>query len=1116
MRITMFLLLFSVIQVMAKSSYSQSTKLSLNLNDVSIEHVLDEIENQSEFYFLYNQKLVNVDRKVDVNTRNKKISDILANLFKGEDVNYLVMDRQIVLSPKFITERVDVTRDQQAQEIVVTGKVSDQDGNPLAGVTIIIKGSVTGSVTNADGNYSIEVKGPESILVFSFVGREPQEIQVGNQTTINVVLAESALALDELVVVGYGTQRKATLTGSVASIDEKKILRKSPSISLSNSLSGLMPGLTVLNRSGEPGENISEIYIRGRGTTGNSSPLVVVDGVPDETGAWQRINQNDIEQISILKDASSSIYGARAANGVILITTKRGEVGKPLFNYTFNQGLIQPTKLPEMANSWEFADYVNTYRETMQNLPPLYTEQEIQIMKDGTDPINYPNTDWIGTIFKKISTQSMHNFNVRGGTDRARYSTSGSYSKENSMVKNGIHEATGYVLRSNVDVDITDNIKFGIDLNGGIDERITPAVGGFGMAGSPLIPAFYPNGLPASLPGDIGENPAINLAGAGGYVNDKVFRTFIKPSFDINIPWIDGLGIDGYFSYRNEFTENKRWRETWTVFTYDALNDTYNEKTGGTVAKPDLRERFNRRKDYLVHLRLKYKKTFGDHSLESFIAVEQAEGEYRELEAYRKDFISPAIQELFAGSGENMTSNGTKREWGRQNIFGRLNYNYLGKYLFETNLRYDGSYAFPANNRWGFFPGFSAGWRLSEEKFLEDVVFLDELKLRASYGEMGNDQIDAFQYMSMYILNPIGTHFGSGTQAVLSTGVAANENITWEVAKNSNIGFDAAFLKGALGMTFDLFKQRRSNILTARITEVPVYTGLVLPDENVGIVENKGFEFSLTHRNKSTHQVIYSLSGNFSYSENKIINISEPQDMKEYQKAEGSMIGAQLLYKSTGIFRTQADVDSNPVMIGTQVGDLQYEDINKDGVINAADRVRINKGSIPQISFGLNASLEYKGFNLFSNFSGQSKAWTYIHKHSRTTQNSVREILQNRYLPGSMDSKYPIIPQEDGVGEGEVSGMPSTFWLQSCAFLRLKTLQIGYTLPQNTLSKFGISSMMIFVNGTNLFTITPLEWYDPEGTPDGSSNSSFADFRFSTGNFYPQTKIYNIGVNIAF
>jgi TonB-linked SusC/RagA family outer membrane protein len=996
---------------------------------------------------------------------------------------------------------------------VITGTITDVNGDPIPGVTVTVKETTVGTVTDLEGNYSLTVPEDAEILSFSFIGMVSRDIPIGNQSQINLTLEDDTEELEEVVVVGYGEQRKATLTGSVASTGEK-LIKKAPVTSLSNSLSGLLPGLTTLNRSGAPGENVSEIYIRGRSTTGDSSPLVVVDGIPDETGAWQRINQNDIEQVSILKDASASIYGARAANGVILITTKRGSIGKPTFNYTFNQGITQPTRLPEMANSWEFADYVNQYRTTIQNLPPLYSQEEIQIMREGTDLLNYPNADWVGTIFKDFTPQSMHNLNVRGGTEKARYSMSGSYLHENSIVKNGIHESSVFTLRSNVDVDITDNIRFGLDLNGEMDDRMRPVLGGFGTNGSPLIPAFYPNGLPASLPGDAGENPAINLAGAGGYFSDKIYRTFIKPSFNINIPAVEGLGVDGYYSFRQEFTENKRWRDTWTVYNYDAENNEFLEKQGGQVSRPDLREIFNKRKDYLFHFKVKYNKSFGDHFLESFVAVEQAEGEFRSLTAYRRDFISSAIEELFAGSGENMLADGTRREWGRQNLFGRFNYNYKEKYLFETNLRYDGSYAFPRDKRWGFFPGFSVGWRLSEEGFLYNSNVFDDLKLRGSYGQMGNDQIDAFQYLSMYNLDPIGTHFGGGTQAILMTGVAPNENITWEVAENSNIGLDAILWNGGLGITVDFFKQSRSNILTARSTEVPIYTGLVLPHENIGIIENKGFDLSISTRNVATsNQVSYSITGNLGYAKNKIVDISEPQDMPDYQKAEGSMIGTQLLYEAIGIFRTQEQVDSSPVMPGTQVGDLQYRDVNNDGTINAADRVRQDKGSIPELTFGLNATLSYKNFSLFANFTGQARAWTYFHKHARTTQNSLRDLLLNRYVPGSMDSKYPILPQEDGAGEGEVSGMPSTFWLQDASFLRLKTLQIDYNVPQDFLSRFGLSSVMIFVNGNNLLTFSDIEWYDPEGTPETSSHDGFS---YSTGSFYPQTKIYNIGFNIAF
>ena len=1111
MRITVFILLASILQTWANDSYSQKIRLSLDVTNEKLGDVLDEIESQSEFFFLHNEKLIDTERAVSISVNNRKVNEILDELFAGTDVVYTITDRKIILAPSYLSE----TGQQQKS---VSGTVTDESGQPLPGVTVMVKGTTQGTVTNADGEYSFSNIPEEATLVFSFVGMRTKEVVAGSQTIINVTLTIDAIGIDEVVAIGYGVQKKATVTGSIASTDDETIKRSAPT-SLSNSLAGLLPGVTALNRTGQPGENVSEIYIRGRSTTGDSNPLVVVDGIPDETGAWQRINQNEIEQVSVLKDASAAIYGARAANGVILITTKRGGISKPTFNYTYNQGIIQPTRLPEMANSWEFADYVNQYRETMQNLPPYYSAEEIQIMKDGTDPLNYPNADWIGTIFKDFSTQSMQNLNVRGGTEKARYSMSGSYTHENSLVNNGLHEYSGYTVRSNIDVDITENIKMGLDINGGIDDRIRPVVDGFGMEGSPLIPAFFPNGLPSSLPGDIGENPAINLAGEGGYISDNIFRTLLKPSFDINIPQVNGLGIEGYFSYRTEFTENKRWRDTWTVYNYDSENNEFVEKTGGAVSKPDLRERFNKRKDYLVHLRLKYERTFGEHALSSFVAVEQAEGEYREIEAYRKDFLSPAIEELFAGSGENMSSTGTRRQWGRQNIFGRIAYNYQGKYLFETNLRYDGSYAFPKDKRWGFFPGFSAGWRLSEENFLKGLSSLDNLKVRVSYGQMGNDQISPFQYLTMYNLAPIGTHFGGGTQAILSTGVAANDKITWEVAENSNVGLDANLWEGGLGITLDVFKQKRSNILTARSTEVPNYTGLVLPDENVGIIENRGLEVSLTHNNNknisSDDQVSYSVSGNVSYAKNKIVNISEPQDMPDYQKAEGKEIGAELLYEAIGIFRTQQEVDSNPVFPNTQVGDLQYKDINNDGVINALDRVRQDKGTIPEITFGLNATLAYKKFSLFANFSGQARAWTYIHKHARTTQNSLRDLLLNRYTPGSMNSKYPILPQEDGVGEGEVSGMPSTFWLQNASFLRFKTLQLQYDMPKNIISKLGLSSMMVFVNGNNLFLLTGLKWYDPEGQPTPNTSSE-SGIHYSTGDFYPQTKIYNLGVNVTF
>ena len=998
--------------------------------------------------------------------------------------------------------------------IPVNGTVIDQEnGMPVAGANVVEKGTANGVLTNFDGEFKIEVPS-NATLVVSYVGYSTSEIKVAGQTTLAVSLKTEVSELDEVVVVGYGSQKKATLTGAIATVETKKV-RSSPAISVSNSLTGLLPGLTALNSSGQPGKNVSTILIRGQSTTGDNSPLVVVDGVPDETDAWKRINQNDIEQLSVLKDASAAIYGARAANGVILITTKRGTVGKPTVNYSYNQGFVVPTRLPEMADSWDWANYVNEFRVNFQNLDPLYTPQEIQIMRDGSDPINYPNTDWPHTVFSDYSLQSKHNISIRGGSESVRYSVSGSYAAENSMVRNGLHEYDGYTLRANIDADITDNFTFGLDWNGLIDDVVEPEIDNYGFETSPINPAYYPNGLPASTVSDNNYNPALNLTGAGGYISDKVQRNRIKLSFGYDVPQIEGLGMTGFYAYTNETTENKQWRETWDVYNYDNDSGEYVARQGGRVNKPDLRQRFIKFEEKLVNFRLTYDRMFGKHNLGGFVGFEQSEGSMNSFEAYRRDFLSGAIEELFAGGGENQEATGTRRETSRRNLIGRLSWNFQDKYLLDFNARYDGSYAFPKGKRWGFFPGLSVAWNLTQEKFMQDLKFINYLKLRGSYGEMGNDKISPFQFLELNSLDPIGTHFGGGVQGIVKPGVAPNPNITWEVAKTTNFGLDAFFLDSRLGFSLDVFKQKRENILTPRTTEIPNYTGLILPDENVGVIENKGLETSLTIKNNTTNDFSYSVSGNFAYAKNKILELSEPQDLLVYQKAEGSVIGAPLLYNSIGIFRTQEEVDSNPVMAGTRVGDLRYEDINDDGTIDAADRIRVNKGPVPEITFGLNTTFGYKNFSLFANFAGQAKASLYIYQTGRPIYNILQEVYDNRYIPGSTDSKYPIMPQESSPGEGEVNGALSTFWFQDATFLRLQTLQLSYTIPADFLTKLGLSAAEVYVNGNNLFTLSKIKWYDPAGNTDNSGEGGI-DVQYSTGEFYPQTKIFNLGANISF
>lgn len=983
----------------------------------------------------------------------------------------------------------------------VTGTVKSNNGETLPGVSVLLKGTTTGTVTDAEGNFKLSIPSGSATLVISSIGYVTQEIAVNERSVIDITLVEDIQSLEEVVVVGYGTQKKATLTGSVTSVSPENI-QSSPAVNLTNSLAGLLPGLTALNRSGEPGDDEAEIFIRGRSTTGDNSPLVVVDGVQNPPG-WERINGNDIESISVLKDASAAIYGARAANGVILITTKRGSTGKPTISYSFNQGINQPTRLPELASSALFAGYVNEML-VRDGQDPRYTPAEIELFKKGTDP-NYPNTDWYGEVLKPYSLQSMHHLSLRGGSESVRYSLSGSYSNQNSIFKKGIHKFNGYTLRSNVDADVTKNISVRMDLNMGLDDRVQPGSEnpwGWLMA-IPMMPVYYPNGYP-SAGIEQGLNPAVMVTDASGNHNTKRKRVISNIGFNAKIPKVKGLALDGYFVFTNEDVLEKEWRTPWTVYNYDKANDEYLPLRGGRITAPQLEQSTESETSTFLNFRVIYQNQFNDHYINAFVGGEQKRGTDSEYSAFRRNYLSSTLPELFAGDPATQQNDGVSSENARQSLIGRVSYNFKEKYIVDFNARYDGSHVFPEGKRFGFFPGVSVAWVLSEE-FLRDNRAINDLKLRASTGKMGNDRISPYQFMAAYKLNLEGYHFGVPTVSSLGIvpGVTPNPNITWEVASNQNIGLDGMLWNGGLGFSIDLFKQRRENILASRDLAVPDYTNLQLPVENIGIVENKGVELALSHRKRVANagNFEYSVSGNIAYARNNVIDISEASDVPAYQKAEGHILDAELVYQALGIFRTQEDVDNSPVYPGTKVGHLKYKDVNKDGVISSADRVRIDKSNIPEITFGLNMSVRYSNFSLYANFAGQSRAWQYYHQNARIAVNGLAELIANRYTEGSMDSKYPILP--DLETQTQPSGLRSTFWLQNAAFVRLKTVELAYTVPTTLTSKLNLSSVKLYLNGNNLFTISDIKWFDPEGDNE-------------RGSFYPQSKIFNLGIDLSF
>src|SRR5690625_1001151 len=1105
---------------------------------ISIEEAFTLIGIEYGVHFNYDRAVVS-DVEVDYESgQYEKVEDALQSVFSQTHLKYEIFDQRYVAVYRQDREGVESMKKMVShfQEVIsssenaiqrserritppltslsmkdifskrlvfnVSGTVTDQDGEPLIGVNIQVKGSNKGTATDFDGHFTLEDIDENAILVISYVGYQTQEVGVSGKSNLSITLSSDSQLLDEVVVVGYGTRERGQLTGSVSSIQGED-LQRSPSVNLASSLQGLLPGTTALQSTGEPGRNKPSVRIRGLGTTGNTDPLVVVDGVPSNSD-WQYINSNDVASISVLKDASAAIYGARAANGVILITTKRGMEGKPTINYSFNQGFSIPTMVPKPADSYHYAQYVNQLAER-DNQPPLFDQSELEKFRTGSDPENYPNVNWYDIVLKNVSPQSKHNLNMRGGDDKIRYSISGSFSNENSIFQNGSLNFKTYSIRSNLDANVNQYIKVGLDLNAGMNDGNYPNYGVSTvmhslLAQQPWQPPYWPNGLPT--PGlERGENPAFMVSEESGNINNLTKNFMGKASIDVSLPWIEGMEINGFFAYIDNNSTTKNWKKTWTVYDYDRSNDEYIPRLGGGVLLPQLTQSLNNGVNKLLNIRLSYKKEIAQNRFEAFIAGEQEEGISSNFSAFRRDYISESIDELFAGNLDDQKADGSKSISGRQSLFSRLSYSYNNKYLIDFNIRYDGSSVFAPGRRFGLFPGASLAWQLGEEKFMKSIEILDLFKIRASYGQIGNDRINAFQYLTLYNINGGYTIGGSVNQGLVA-GVTPNPEVTWEVAKQSNIGFDALLWNGFFGITLDLFKHKRSNILTTRDAAIPAFANLSLPNENIGEVENKGIELDLSSTNY-TGDWTYRVGLNFAYNKSRIIDISEPTNVPDWQKKEGHMIGATRYYKAVGIFRTEDELENEAIYSGTKVGDLKYEDIDGDGIITSNDMVIQDKTNIPQITYGFNFSVQYNNFSLAGNFAGYAKVWQSYHFYARNSQNSLSDVIENRYVPGSMDSKYPILPTIEGTSSSEVSGLQSDFWLYNTSYLRLKTLEFSYQIPSRILDRFKISNMNVFVNGDNLLTISKFKLFDPANT-------------HPNGFYYPLMSVYNVGLDLQF
>lgn len=1000
----------------------------------------------------------------------------------------------------------------------VTGKVvSGSDQMPVPGVTVMLKGTSNSAVTDMDGNFTIEASAPDAVLVFSSIGFKNQEVAVGGKTTINITLQEDNKELEEVVVVGYGVKKKATVTGSISEIEGKQIT-KSPAINVSNGFAGRVSGVIASNRGGEPGYDDSAITIRGISTMNSNDVLVVVDGVPGQIGGLSRLNAQEIETITVLKDASAAIYGSRAANGVILVTTKKGKRGSKMsVSYNFDQGFSSPTRLPDMADAATYAQIQNEiayYNNNSVGLNNVYSDNDIQQFRDGSDPLGHPNTDWAKVALRKTSLQSQHNLNVQGGSENTNYFFSIGKVSQEGLYRNSATNYNQYNVRTNIDTNINDRLKIGVSLSGRKEDRVFPVTGGGEIFRTiyrafPTVPAYYPNGLPSL--GIERSNPAVLATGLGGTNENPtyVFNGILRGSYQFG--FLEGLSVDGFYSADVSQSSSKSFATPYNLYDYNEATGNYDAYVvgGGANQKGALTEEQTNQSQTVSNIKLNFKRKFGVHNIDAFVGYEQSELNWHRFGASRINFPTTETPELSQGgaSATDRDNWGSTTNYTRQSYISRIAYDFDEKYLLDLQMRVDGSSYFPSGSRYGFFPSVSAGYRLTKEDwFVNNVSFFDDLKIRASWGQLGNDSTEAFQYFNNYAFN---NRYVTGN--VLNSGIdlikLANPGITWERATKMDFGINTRFLKNFTAEVV-YFTQDRSKILIARNASIPGSTGIVnpngsdplVPKENIGEMKSYGIEATLGY----SHQGDFSwgVSGNFTFAKSKVVYNDEAPGTLDYQRLTGNPWGTYLLYDAVGIYKTQEQINGSPHLSTAQPGDLIFRDVNGDGEITADDMVRTKYGNIPQMTFGLTADASYKNFDISVVFSGQTQVSQYVLPESGTVGNFYSSWADNRWSPTNINGTYPRVSERSGTAISG-GGRRNNFWLNDASFVRLKNVQLGYTLPSDILNSYGISSFRIYASAFNLFTLTKVKDYDPEGNNE-------------SGQFYPQQKIINLGFNVQF
>jgi len=1078
----------------------RETSVRLNLKGATIEEVFKAISSKTGYEFQYDSDIIDPDLKFNFDKR-LLVSDCLLQLSQAADLHFKQINNSISVSKETFFKRHDEPVEVVLQSRTITGQVTSGDApGGLPGVNVIIKGTTEGVVTDINGGYEIDVPSDESVLVFSSVGFIAEEILVGNQTVINVLMTPDITALEEIVVVGYGTQRKENLTGAVSTVSSE-MLDARPITNIASGLQGTTSGVFINQNSGQPGRDDVIIRIRGVGTLNNADPLVLVDGVE---APLSNINPDDIETMTVLKDAASaSIYGSRASNGVILITTKRGSGTEGVnFNYNGYYGVSEAIRLPEMVT--DGALFAELWNEGLTNFgsQPRYTDDEIADFRQ-----NSPNTDWIGELFSPAPIQ-QHNFSVAGSSEKVNYRFSFGVLDQDGVVPKADYRR--YNGRLNLDAKVSDRLTIGTSISlargdrNGSREDLTAEGDASLLANAarslPLDPIRNEDGI--FVRPFYGVNNVFMDAARGNY---NVLSNEILGSAYLELEIVRGLKLKGTvaINQRDFFDES---------FTSTLVS--VNQTTGELVTEPNnTRVRFRKMwksQNLTSWITATYERAVGDHDFKLLGGFNQETSRYDEFTASRNTFISNEIQILDVGDPSSAANSETATEWALQSYFGRFNYNYKNRYLFEANVRIDGSSRFE-NEKWGTFPSFSAGWIISDEPFF-DVSFIDFFKLRGSWGQLGNQNIGDFTYARALSLSQNYSFGGTIVQGAAQTNLG-NPDLVWEKSTTSDVGINIGLIDSKINIEADYFLRKTEDILFD--VPIPSLTGFGSQISNSATVENKGWELAINYQD-DLGPFNLQVGGNVTHVTSEVLVLNKTLGEGEVDRRisgrtileRGSPVNSFFGYQAIGIFRTQEEYDAAPDHTGLNgnygVGDIRLADINNDGIIDAEDRTVIGKQD-PTWMYGFNLRLEYKGIDLSALLQGAADFQSYAGQEINQPFFNLAQ-LQSRWLdrwtPENPDAPMPRMY----VSNGPSTAGTNSFWLLNRSYLRLKNIQIGYSLPQSLLGNTFIKSLRVYANAQNLFTITDFPYFDPE-RPGNEERG---------GQGFPNLRIISGGLSINF